>query len=97
MTKLILVFCVVLVGAVIASLMGRKNKPQKISMGKSGAVGIAFLVTIGTTVASGLAIAGCVSLRICTSGGDTDLSYVFYPFLAAPIHWVVAEIFAAKK
>ncbi|QGJ19490.1 MULTISPECIES: hypothetical protein [unclassified Polaromonas] len=91
MTKLILVFCVVLAGAVIASLMGRKNRRQKINTGKSGAFGIAFLVTIGTTVASGFAIAGCASLRICTSGGDTDLSYVFYPLLAAPIHWLLAE------
>jgi hypothetical protein len=97
MTKLILIFCVVLAGTVIASLMGRRNKRQKISTGKSGAFGIAFLVTVGTTVAAGFAIAGCVSLRLCTSGGDTDLSYMFYSLLAAPIHWVFATVFAMKR
>lgn len=97
MTKLVLVLCVVLIGIAIASLMGWINKPKKRSTGESGAFGIAFLVTIGTAVTVGFAIAGCVSLRLCTSGGDTDLSYVFSPLLAAPIHWIFADIFAAKK
>jgi hypothetical protein len=97
MTKLILVLCVVLVGAAIASLMGRRNKRQKINTGKSGAFGIAFLVTVGTTVATGFAIAGCVSLRLCISGGDTELSYVFYALLAAPIYWLFATVSAMKK
>jgi hypothetical protein len=97
MTKLVLVLCVVLTGTAIASLMGRKNNRRNGGTGKSGAFLITFLVTIGTVIAAGFAVAGCVSLRLCTSGGDTDLSYVFYPLLAAPIYWVLAKVFAAKK
>jgi len=36
-------------------------------------------------------------MRLCTSGGDTDLAYVFYLLFAAPIYWFFAETFAAKK
>jgi hypothetical protein len=97
MIKLVLVLGVVLIGIAIASFMGRMNLQKKRSTGKSGALGIAFLVTIGVVVAVGFAIAGCVSMRLCTSGGDTDLTHTFYLLFAAPIYWFFAEIFAAKK
>jgi len=97
MTKLILVLCVVLLGVAIASLMGWMNRPKKRRTGESGAFGIAFLVTVGAVIGTGFAIAGCVSMSLCTSGGDTDLSYIFYPFFAAPIYWLIAGIFAGTK
>jgi ABC-type amino acid transport system permease subunit len=97
MMKFILVLCAVLIGIAMASFMGRMNRQKKRNTGKSGAWGVAFLVTIGVVVAVGFAIAGCVSMRLCTSGGDTDLAYVFYLLFAAPIYWFFAETFAAKK
>jgi carbon starvation protein CstA len=97
MNKLVLVLCVVLLGIAIASLMGWMNRRKKRNTGESGAFGIAFLVTIGVVVGAGFAIAGCVSIRLCSSGGDTDLSYIFYPLFAAPIYWFFARVFAAKK
>ena len=97
MIKLVLVLCVVLIGIAIASFMGRMNRQKKRNTGKSGALGIAFLVTIGVVVAGGFAIAGCISMRLCTSGGDTDLTYVFYLLFAVPIYWFFAEVFAAQK
>lgn len=97
MIKLVLVLCVVLIGIAIASLMGRMNRQKKRSTGRSGALGIAFLVTVGVVIAVGFAIPACVSMRLCTSGGDTDLAYVFYLLCSAPIYWFFAKTFAAKK
>ena len=87
--KLILVLALVLSGLPISYWVGRKVG------------GAAFLVACGITffifVLVNVCIPECIARKICVSGGDGDLSYVFGAVLAMPVYWITAAFATGGK
>jgi drug/metabolite transporter (DMT)-like permease len=71
---------------------------RRITPGKPGSQ---FFTVLGTIFIALLlvnfGIAGCVAQRVCTSGGDTDLVYVFIPILLTPLYWFAVVMGARTR
>jgi len=89
-TKLLLTLAILLAGVWGAWIAGKRSK-----CGWGGGLAIAFAVVAALFILVNIGIAGCVSAKLCVSGGDTDLSYVAYPVFAFPIYWVLARLAAS--
>ncbi len=88
--KLLFTVAVVIFAGIPAVVLARR-----IGSGWPSALAISLVLTIGAAVVVGFGIAAGVEEKLWMSGGDTDLSYVFYPFLAAPVYLAIA--LAARK
>jgi hypothetical protein len=91
--KLVISLGLLLLGAWLAMVSGKSSTSSKPSGGWGAALGMAIVLAVGVAVLIGFGIAGCVALKACDSGGDTDLTYVvLYPMLAAPAYWLVGGV-----
>lgn len=89
-TKLLITVVLILSGCWGAWAAGRRSR-----CGWGAGLAIAFAIVVALFILVNFAIGGCVSARLCAPGGDTDLTYVAYPFFALPVFWVVARVAAS--
>ena len=87
--KLILVLALVLSGFPLSYWWGQK-------VGRVAFL-LACVITFAVFFLVNLCIPACIALKVCTSGGDGDLSYVFGAVLAMPGYWIAAAIGAGRK
>jgi hypothetical protein len=85
-----------LAGGAVSAFWGGKSGAAKPAGGWGAALGISIVIALASCVPIGFGLAGCVALKVCRATGDSGLTYVFYPFMAAPVYWLIAGVVSAS-